>query len=197
MDTITKPIIAPDVHGEFVHWGHKGGLADQLKIGKRVRPLNMKKVDDLAASIKREGMLQPILVSSDGGGVYSLLAGDHRLAAIRKVWSEVQDPSEYPLPVRLVYCAVQHREMIEISENLNRNDLSKSERSVLGARYGKLVEKERSSTNGGGSTSGGGSKKGKKGPDAIWFTEWYVAAHIPQQTARRHWSESARPPSAR
>ncbi len=53
-------------------------------------PENSPEVDELAASIERHGLLQPVIVHEDGPGKYTVVAGKLRLAACRQLgWSEI------------------------------------------------------------------------------------------------------------
>ena len=46
------------------------------------RGFQMEGIDDLAASIRRHGLLTPLLVRQAGGGKYELIAGERRLRAL-------------------------------------------------------------------------------------------------------------------
>lgn len=74
------------------------------------------KIDELAASIKAKGLLQPILVRPRGDG-YELIAGERRLRAVRSLGM---------LEVPAIIRDATDREVLEISliENLQRQDLN-------------------------------------------------------------------------
>jgi len=78
--------------------------------GLRKTPMEEKSLEELAASIARHGVLQPILVEPAGEGRYRLLIGERRLkaaekAGLTKVPAHILDESLKPeesLEVRLV-----------------------------------------------------------------------------------------------
>ena len=74
-------------------------------------------IQELAASIKATGILQPILVRRTAGGDYQLVAGERRLRAARLAGLE-----RVPAVVR----DVDEREMTELAliENIQREDLN-------------------------------------------------------------------------
>lgn len=74
-------------------------------------------LDDLAASIKAQGVLQPVLVRPLGTGSFELVAGERRLRA-----SKMAGLSEIPALVR----EMDDRESLAIAliENLQREDLN-------------------------------------------------------------------------
>jgi ParB family chromosome partitioning protein len=71
----------------------------------------------LAASIRERGVLQPILVTPDGGGGYVIVAGERRWRAARRVGLET-----IPAIVR----DLEPRDRVELAlvENLQREDLN-------------------------------------------------------------------------
>ena len=75
-------------------------------------------LEELAASIREHGVLQPLLVSEDGSGGYVLVAGERRLRAAR-----LAGLKEVPAVIRE---RLERREEIELAlvENLQRRDLS-------------------------------------------------------------------------
>jgi ParB family chromosome partitioning protein len=74
-------------------------------------------LNELAASIRVQGIIQPLLVRPDGDGGYELVAGERRLRAAR-----IAGLREVPVVVR----EVSDRESLELAliENIQRNDLS-------------------------------------------------------------------------
>ncbi|HEX4956266.1 MAG TPA: ParB/RepB/Spo0J family partition protein [Thermoanaerobaculia bacterium] len=73
---------------------------------------------ELADSIRAQGLVQPILVSPDGGDGYWIIAGERRFRA-----SKLAGLSEVPVVIRP---AVTDREQLELAlvENLQRADLN-------------------------------------------------------------------------
>lgn len=74
-------------------------------------------LDELAASIRAQGVIQPLVVSADGDGTYTIVAGERRFRAARRAGL-----SEVPVVVRQ---ASSDRELLELAlvENLQRADL--------------------------------------------------------------------------
>lgn len=80
-------------------------------------------LDQLAESIKRYGILQPLIASPKKGGGYTLVAGERRLRA-----AELAGKKEVPVIVR----ERQELEKLEVAliENVQRVDLSPMEQAV-------------------------------------------------------------------
>lgn len=92
-------------------------------IGVKRRALNPDKVRQLAQSIQRLGLLNPLTITSEG----LLVAGLHRLEACKSLgWEEV--------PASIVTLDALCAELAEIDENLIRNELSELEQAVQLAR---------------------------------------------------------------
>jgi len=87
-------------------------------------------LDELAASIRAQGILQPLLVRPDGDGGYELVAGERRLRA-----AGLAGLREVPIVVR----EVSDRESLELAliENIQRDDLSPLEEA---AAYQRLLD---------------------------------------------------------
>jgi ParB family chromosome partitioning protein len=82
---------------------------------------NLGDIDELAASIRAYGLLQPVVVRRKGKK-YELVAGHRRLAALREIeWSEV------PAVVREESADRAH--LLTLIENLQREDLSPREQA--------------------------------------------------------------------
>lgn len=76
------------------------------------------KLDELTESIRSQGVVQPIVVTPDGGGNFSIIAGERRWRAARKAGL-----TEVPVAVREVS---GDRELLELAlvENVQRSDLN-------------------------------------------------------------------------
>lgn len=101
--------------------------------GQPRRKFEDEQLDELAASIRENGILQPLVVVANGGS-YELIAGERRLrAAIRAGLDKV------PVVVR---DAVTESEALELAlvENLQREDLGPLERARA---YERLLEVHR------------------------------------------------------
>lgn len=86
-------------------------------------------LDELAASIKEHGVLQPLLVTEVGPGQYQLIAGERRLRA-----SKMAGLVSVPVMVK----AISELEKLELAliENIQRSDLNPMERAEA---YNKLL----------------------------------------------------------
>lgn len=89
-------------------------------------------LDDLAASIKEKGVLQPILVRSQLGSVdvYEIIAGERR-------WRAAQRAGLHDVPVMVVEASDREALELAIIENVQREDLNPMEEA---AGYGRLIE---------------------------------------------------------
>lgn len=89
-------------------------------------------IEELAASIKAQGIVQPLVVSPDADGTYVIVAGERRWRASRRAGLET-----VPVVVRQV---ADDREMLELAlvENLQRSDLNPLEEAEA---YLSLQEK--------------------------------------------------------
>ncbi len=84
------------------------------------REFNKEALQDLADSIKKKGVFQPILVSSLGDGSYELVAGERRLRA-----SKLAGLKEIPAIIRDY--SDEDRLEIALIENIQREDLNSME----------------------------------------------------------------------
>lgn len=103
---------------------------DAVQVGQRRRPLDDAKVGELADSMARVGLLEPIVVSANR----RLIAGLHRLKAAQFLgWIEIE-AMVIGLSDGLLL------ELAEIDENLVRADLTTLERSQHLARRVAILE---------------------------------------------------------
>lgn len=89
-------------------------------------------IEELASSIKTQGIVQPLVVSPEADGTYVIVAGERRWRASRRAGLE-----NVPVVVRQV---ADDREMLELAlvENLQRSDLNPLEEAEA---YLSLQEK--------------------------------------------------------
>ncbi|MCB1008047.1 MAG: ParB/RepB/Spo0J family partition protein, partial [Acidobacteria bacterium] len=75
-------------------------------------------LDELAASIRAQGVIQPLIVTPSGSGTYAIVAGERRWRAARRAGLKV-----VPVVVRQVR---DDRQLLELAlvENLQRADLN-------------------------------------------------------------------------
>jgi ParB family chromosome partitioning protein len=78
-------------------------------------------IEELAESIRAQGIVQPLVVTPEGEGIYAIIAGERRWRAARRAGLE-----EVPVVIREV---ANDRELLELAlvENLQRSDLSSIE----------------------------------------------------------------------
>lgn len=94
-----------------------------IEVADRIRPAKDARVDALKQDIDCNGLTHPILVVRQGQK-YRLIAGMHRLMAIRSLrWTEI------PATVLAEDTPVADLRFIEIMENVNREELTKLERA--------------------------------------------------------------------
>ena len=88
-------------------------------------------LDDLAASIKEKGVLQPLIVRARDGGNYEIVAGERR-------WRAAQMAQLHALPV--IVREFSDTEVLEVAiiENIQRADLNAAEEA---AGYKQLMDK--------------------------------------------------------
>src|SRR3984885_3890151 len=105
---------------------------DRVEIPGVRRAVDPDAVARLKNSIAVAGLLHPITVAKRDGG-YRLLAGAHRLTAFRELGME-------RISANIVELDDLHAELVELDENLARNELSPAERSAAVARRKAIYE---------------------------------------------------------
>lgn len=85
---------------------------------------NFDGIDELAASIKRDGVLSPVLVRKRGSGeAFELIFGARRLRAAKVVGLE-------EIPANVIECSDEEAQEIQIVENCQRADVHPMEEAV-------------------------------------------------------------------
>jgi ParB family chromosome partitioning protein len=77
-------------------------------------------IDELAESIRKHGLLQPIIVEPDGGGKYIIIAGERRFRAASRA-------GLFDVPVIVRSVSSEKRLQISLIENIQREDLNPME----------------------------------------------------------------------
>jgi ParB family chromosome partitioning protein len=77
-------------------------------------------LDELAKSLKENGVLQPILVRRKGDGIFELIAGERRLRAAKLAGLD-------KIPALVRNCSDQESMVLALVENLQRDDLNPME----------------------------------------------------------------------
>lgn len=108
---------------------------DLIKVGSRARTVTDDGVAAIMESIKKQGLNTPIIVRKDASGQYHLIAGAHRLEAVKRMGK----PKIEAL-VEIVADDDRAR-MIELSENLHRSELTELERAEHLAEWIRLSDK--------------------------------------------------------
>ena len=139
-------------------------VADIVVPHDRMRRLRPDKVDEIAASIAAQGLLQPIVLRPRGGANFWLVAGHHRLEAVRQCGHE-----RIHAVVRDGLDADQAL-LAEIDENLVRAELSPAEWALHVGRRKELFEKLHPETKHG-ATGRGRSKSRQLGDSKDRFTK--------------------------
>ncbi|MBB4066244.1 ParB N-terminal domain-containing protein [Gellertiella hungarica] len=127
-----------------------------IHVGERQRPIDQDHAEAIAASMAERGLINPITVrrtpnAQKGATPYTLVAGGHRLTAAKiNEWTEID--------AMVVTADAAQAVLIEISENLIRNDLSALNRALFVAKYRETIEEMV------GNIHRGRPKKGHDGP---------------------------------
>jgi hypothetical protein len=137
----------------------------------RLRALKQEKINSLAESMNKQGLLHPILVRSRNNIGFTLIAGWHRLEAARQLrWEAIRVEIREGL-------SDEQAELDEIDENLIRGDLSPAETALHHARRKQLYlvvhpEKAR------GKAPGAGRGRGKQPRPVFSFDDPPPKAHL-------------------
>ena len=91
---------------------------------------NQDELDELAASIKENGIIQPVTIEDAGDGFFYIIAGERRTRAAKIAGVE-------KIPVQLVSYSDEKKLEIALIENIQRSDLNAIEEAKA---YYKLME---------------------------------------------------------
>ncbi|WP_273724637.1 ParB/RepB/Spo0J family partition protein [Bartonella sp. AU18XJBT] len=111
---------------------------DVIVVPERIRPVDDEHAKALAQSMAREGLMNPITVRHTPNakeGNYTLIAGAHRLRA-----AELLGYSKINAVV--VQADKDNAALLEVAENLFRNELSVIDRALFVQTYRELWEKK-------------------------------------------------------
>lgn len=100
----------------------------------RIRPANEDTVAGLQVDIAERGLRSPIEVSEAKDGRYRLVAGLHRLTAVRNLGQE-------KIPAFVRSGCVDDLTLDELLENITRQDLSPLDQTLFAARLQALLSK--------------------------------------------------------
>ncbi|UNE55398.1 ParB/RepB/Spo0J family partition protein [Bartonella machadoae] len=111
---------------------------DVIVVPERIRPVDDEHAKALAQSIAREGLMNPITVRHTPNakeGNYTLIAGAHRLRAATLLgFGEID--------AVVVQADKENAALLEVAENLFRNELSVIDRALFVQTYRELWEKK-------------------------------------------------------
>ncbi len=111
-----------------------------IHIGDRLRPIDMSIVEAIAASMSERGQISPIMIrrtpaKNKGATPFTLVAGGYRTSAAKLLgWTEID--------ALIVEADALEAQLLEISENLYRNDLNPLDRSIFVMKYRELWEEK-------------------------------------------------------
>jgi hypothetical protein len=145
----------------------------QISHGPRKRPLDDRLVAELAKSIEDHCLLQPIGVVQRGDSNFELIFGKHRLEAFKLLQRETIPAVVFSSETTEDECV-----LYELIENLDRCELSGSQRKAFAAEAGRLITKMEED-----SKPDGNSQWEKN-----WFLELTNKMGIPQNTLRNWWT---------
>lgn len=94
------------------------------------RKIDSKKVEALAESIKQVGLINPVTISNDDN---VLICGHHRIEACKALGHET-------IKCEMINLDPLHKELLQIDENLVKNDLSVLDRCLQMARKKAIYE---------------------------------------------------------
>lgn len=107
----------------------------QIRVGPRLRAVDADYVQQLAESIRLRGLDAPIRVTvADAAGVHCLIAGAHRLEAVRSLGFET-------IPAIPFEGTEDEADLLEVEENLIRRELSELDRAGFLAEHKRLWTK--------------------------------------------------------
>ena len=111
--------------------------------GQPRRHFDATAIEELAASIEREGLINPLTVrpSPDGDG-YQLLAGERRYRAMSRLAARNGAPT-MPVPVVVKAVSDLQARAITARENLDREDLSRYETALAYRNVAEVLREQR------------------------------------------------------
>lgn len=122
----------------------------EINVGDRARPIDEGHAQAIAASMAERGQINPITVrrtpnANRGKTPLTLVAGGHRLrGAVINGWDE--------LDAIIVSADAVEAQLVELSENLYRNELSALDRAIFVLKYRELWEEKHGKIERGGNT---------------------------------------------
>jgi uncharacterized ParB-like nuclease family protein len=134
-------------------------VCDIVVSPERMRALRPEKVAELAQSIQAQGLLQPVVLRPRGRSSFWLVAGRHRLEAVRELGRE------RITAVILDGLDADAALLAEIDENLIRADLSPAERAMHVGRRKELYGRAHPETRHGGDRKSAKARSSRQNGD--------------------------------
>jgi len=108
----------------------------KIQLGDRLRDIDEGQAEAIAASISEHGLINPISIRStpaSKGGSYTIIAGAHRYRALQLL--DFADTECFVFKVR-----AEEAQLLELTENLHRNELSALDRAAFVNKYREIFE---------------------------------------------------------
>lgn len=134
---------------------------EAIHIGDRLRPIDVNIVEAIAASMSDRGQISPIMIrrtpaKNKGATPFTLVAGGYRTSAAKLLgWTEID--------AIIVEADAVEAQLLEISENLYRNELNPLDRAIFVMKYRELWEEKH------GKITRGGNQKSKDHDEPLIF----------------------------
>lgn len=110
----------------------------EIFIGERLRPIDNDYAEAIAASMSEHGQISPIMIRrtpAKKGTPFTLVAGGYRTTAAKLLgWTEID--------AIVVKADGVEAQLLEISENLYRNELNPLDRAIFVMKYRELWEEK-------------------------------------------------------
>lgn len=152
---------------------YKSIPVNSIHIGDRARPIDEDHALAIAASMAERGLINPITVratpaANRGKTPYTLVAGGHRhRGAQLNQWQEID--------AIVVEVDAVEAQMVEISENLYRNELNPLDRALFVLKFRELWEEQH------GKIERGGNRKSKPHDAGLIFSPGREVAKAVQE----------------
>ncbi len=131
----------------------------KIFVGDRLRPIDMDYAEAIAASMSERGQISPIMIRrtpAKKGTPFTLVAGGYRTTAANLLgWTEID--------AIIVEADAVEAQLLEISENLYRNELNPLDRAIFVMKYRELWEEKN------GAIKRGGDQKSNRNDCGLIF----------------------------
>lgn len=147
---------------------------EEVTVGERLRRTDPAWVEALSKSMKARGLLQPIRVTLEEEGTFSLSSGGHRLEAARELgWTDIP-----AVVVEAAWINAQERLLDEILENLVRHELTKLDRARALYELKRVYSDLYPETRRGGDRKSRAAKEAREDQTAVFAIRSEIAEEI-------------------